>query len=73
VYENLEKFSARYKFFSWLYKITVNESLNFLKQRKQIGGSTAEEVAEAVVWLCSDAASFITGNAVAVDGGFVAH
>ncbi len=47
VYENLEKFSARYKFFSWLYKITVNESLNFLKQRKQIGGSTAEEVADA--------------------------
>ncbi len=47
VYENLEKFSARYKFFSWLYKITVNESLNFLKQRKQIGGIAAEEVADA--------------------------
>jgi NAD(P)-dependent dehydrogenase (short-subunit alcohol dehydrogenase family) len=30
------------------------------------------EVAEAVVWLCSDAASFITGDALAVDGGFVA-
>jgi len=46
VYENLEKFSARYKFFSWLYKITVNESLNFLKQRKEIGGIAAEEVAD---------------------------
>lgn len=34
---------------------------------------TPAEVAEAVVWLCSDAASFITGHAVAVDGGFVAH
>lgn len=31
-----------------------------------------EEVAEAVVWLCSDAASFITGQALAVDGGYTA-
>ena len=30
------------------------------------------EIAEAVVWLCSDAASFVTGHALAVDGGFVA-
>jgi NAD(P)-dependent dehydrogenase (short-subunit alcohol dehydrogenase family) len=30
------------------------------------------EIAEAVVWLCSDAASFITGHALAVDGGRVA-
>jgi len=32
-----------------------------------------EEVAEAAIWLCSDAASFITGDAIAVDGGFVAQ
>jgi NAD(P)-dependent dehydrogenase (short-subunit alcohol dehydrogenase family) len=30
-----------------------------------------EEVAEAVVWLCSDAASFVTGIAMPVDGGFI--
>jgi NAD(P)-dependent dehydrogenase (short-subunit alcohol dehydrogenase family) len=30
------------------------------------------EVAEAVVWLCSDAASFVTGHAMPVDGGWVA-
>jgi NAD(P)-dependent dehydrogenase (short-subunit alcohol dehydrogenase family) len=32
-----------------------------------------EEVAEAVVWLCSDAASFVTGHTMAVDGGYVAQ
>jgi NAD(P)-dependent dehydrogenase (short-subunit alcohol dehydrogenase family) len=31
---------------------------------------TPEEVAEAVVWLCSDASSFITGHALPLDGGF---
>jgi NAD(P)-dependent dehydrogenase (short-subunit alcohol dehydrogenase family) len=30
------------------------------------------EVAEAVVWLCSDAASFVTGHALVVDGGDLA-
>ncbi len=32
-----------------------------------------EEIAEAVVWFCSEAASFVTGIALAVDGGFVAQ
>ena len=32
-----------------------------------------EEIADAVVWLCSDRSSFITGQAIAVDGGFVAR
>ena len=31
------------------------------------------EVAQVVVWLCSDAASFVTGVAMPVDGGFVAQ
>ena len=31
------------------------------------------EIADAVVWLCSDSSSFVTGHALAVDGGFVAR
>ena len=33
---------------------------------------TPDEIAEAIVWLCSDAASFVTGHAMAVDGGTLA-
>ncbi len=32
-----------------------------------------EEVGEAVVWLCSDAASFVTGHPMVIDGGMVAQ
>ena len=32
-----------------------------------------EEVANAVIWLCSDQASFITGHSLAIDGGWVAQ
>ncbi|HQM37999.1 MAG TPA: SDR family oxidoreductase [Candidatus Bipolaricaulis anaerobius] len=32
-----------------------------------------EEIAEVVTWLCSDAASFVTGHALAADGGYVAQ
>ena len=32
-----------------------------------------EEVAEAVLWLCSDKASFMTGHSMIVDGGFTAR
>lgn len=34
---------------------------------------TSEEVADAIVWLCSDEASFVTGAGLAVDGGFTAQ
>jgi len=31
-----------------------------------------EEIAEAVVWMCSDRASFMTGQCLVLDGGFLA-
>jgi NAD(P)-dependent dehydrogenase (short-subunit alcohol dehydrogenase family) len=34
---------------------------------------TVEEVADAVLWLCSDQASFITGHALPLDGGTTAR
>jgi NAD(P)-dependent dehydrogenase (short-subunit alcohol dehydrogenase family) len=30
---------------------------------------TPEEIAQAVVWLCADAATFVAGRAIAVGGG----
>lgn len=35
--------------------------------------STPEEIALAVVWLCSDEASYITGQTLILDGGFTAQ
>jgi NAD(P)-dependent dehydrogenase (short-subunit alcohol dehydrogenase family) len=42
--------------------------------RMPIGRIAApREIAEAALWLCSDAASFVTGAAVPIDGGMVAQ
>lgn len=46
-------------------------SMNALQPIGRMG--RAEEVANLVLWLCSDAASFITGSAIAIDGGIVAQ
>ena len=47
------------------------------EQRKALGAghplgriARAEEIADAVVWLSSDRASFVTGIALPVDGGY---
>lgn len=34
--------------------------------------ATSQEIAEAIVWLCSDRASYITGHTLPVDGGLSA-
>jgi NAD(P)-dependent dehydrogenase (short-subunit alcohol dehydrogenase family) len=45
----------------------------FLKDQPIGRMGRAEEVAAAVLWLCSEGASFVLGVALPVDGGFVAH
>jgi NAD(P)-dependent dehydrogenase (short-subunit alcohol dehydrogenase family) len=32
-----------------------------------------EEIATAVLWLCSEAASYVTGQSISVDGGYTMH
>ncbi|MBI5265646.1 MAG: sigma-70 family RNA polymerase sigma factor [candidate division Zixibacteria bacterium] len=35
-YQNLDRFDAKYKFFSWIYRMTINESINFLDRQKSL-------------------------------------
>jgi RNA polymerase sigma-70 factor (ECF subfamily) len=44
-YENLERFDPQFKFFSWLYRIAVNESLNALEQKKRFEGLEGNDLA----------------------------
>ncbi|MBK8439875.1 MAG: SDR family oxidoreductase [Rhodobacter sp.] len=52
-------------------KMTSREMMDGLHPMGRIG--TPEEVANLIVWLCSDQASFLTGVHVPVDGGYVAQ
>src|SRR5262245_57969583 len=49
----------------WAAKMASSEPVGRMAQ--------PSEIAETVVWLCSDAASFVTGHAMAVDGGITAQ
>ena len=33
-FEKLQSFNPKYKFFSWVYRMTINESLNWIKSQK---------------------------------------
>lgn len=50
------------------------EAMAEIMKQQPIGRlGTADEIAAAVLWLCSPAASFVVGAALPVDGGFTAH
>jgi len=34
-FENLDRYNPQYKFFSWIYRIAVNESINQINRRKR--------------------------------------
>jgi NAD(P)-dependent dehydrogenase (short-subunit alcohol dehydrogenase family) len=55
----------------WDFLVSHSPDLNTLVAGKVPLGraSNPEEIAQVVVWLCSDAASYITGHAMVVDGG----
>jgi 2-keto-3-deoxy-L-fuconate dehydrogenase len=59
----------------WVRRLVedVGESLDALRERQPMGrlGST-EEVAQAVLYLASDAAAFVTGSGLVIDGGLTA-
>jgi len=35
-YENLKNYDNKFKFYSWIYRITLNEALNFVNRKKRI-------------------------------------
>jgi len=52
----------------WIKRVT--KGLNELQPMGRI--AQPEEIAEAVLWLCSDKSSFMTGHALVLDGGRIA-
>lgn len=58
----------------WQKYIDEDESVrDTITNRQPIGRlGTAEEVAQAVTWLCSEASGLVTGVALPLDGGFTA-
>lgn len=45
VYDRLDRYNSKYKFFSWLYRIVINETLNFLKTSKRFNDLDSKMIA----------------------------
>jgi NAD(P)-dependent dehydrogenase (short-subunit alcohol dehydrogenase family) len=53
---------------------TNTELMEYFKTTLPMGRiGTPQEVVNAVLWLCSDASSFVTGHSLTVDGGYIAQ
>lgn len=50
---------------------TMRAEIEALHPMERLG--TADEIADAVLWLASDKASFVTGEAMAIDGGYLSR
>jgi RNA polymerase sigma-70 factor, ECF subfamily len=46
VIENLHNYDPRYKFFSWIYRIALNESINCLKKQNRLDPLDWEPVSD---------------------------
>jgi RNA polymerase sigma-70 factor (ECF subfamily) len=46
-YGHLEDYEPRFKFYSWIYRIAVNEALNVLQARKPLGQISGDEPDES--------------------------
>ncbi len=49
----------------------IYENLRKMHAMRRLG--QPEEIAEAVLFLCSEKSSFMTGHELVIDGGFTAH
>jgi RNA polymerase sigma-70 factor, ECF subfamily len=45
-YQNLSSYDPQYKFYSWIYRMAINESLNILRVRGRDAGPVDERIAE---------------------------
>ncbi len=45
-YQNLSNYDPQYKFYSWIYRMAINESLNILRVRGRDGGPVDERLPE---------------------------
>ena len=48
VIENLDSYDPRYKFFSWIYRIALNESINCLKKQNRLDPLDREPVSDTI-------------------------
>jgi NAD(P)-dependent dehydrogenase (short-subunit alcohol dehydrogenase family) len=57
-----------------LARTSANNVAAVMQSPNPLGrAAAAEDIAAAVLWLCSEQAGFITGHPLVLDGGMMAH